>query len=281
MFEAVYTGDDGRVFLFGPSGSNHFMMSDWTGLSVELETAQGYLQIGETLQNATIKGRSIDVTGEMYGEVAERKDALRSACHPLARGTLKINNAYSIRVVVAEAPSFSPHKWSGLFKMQFYAPFPFFRTKEERAELGTIRKQFRLPINYSTPHRFGTREHAAYKNVRNMGDVHVPFAVEIRCIGISDNPILRNLKNGKTIKINQSLFAGDIIRIWRDEQNILQAELESYGETTDIINSIDEESNLEVLEIGDNLLQATDDEGGAGLTVAITYAPGVATIYEH
>ena len=70
------------------------------------------------------------------------------------------------------------------------------------------------------------------------------------------------------------------MNIYRDNDNILRAELTSDGNTSDIISWIDESSDLFELEVGDNLISANDDEGGSSLTAKITFSPAVVALYE-
>ena len=50
--------------------------------------------------------------------------------------------------------------------------------------------------------------------------------------------------------------------------------------SSDVISWIDESSDLFELDVGDNLISATDDDGGASLTAKITYNPVVVAVYE-
>ena len=74
--------------------------------------------------------------------------------------------------------------------------------------------------------------------------------------------------------------AGESINIYRDNDNVLRAELISDGAKSDVIHLIDESSDLFELEVGDNLISANDDEGGASLTAKISFSPAVVALYE-
>ena len=281
MFEVIFEADNGKKFTFGRGGSNYFGMSIGNGVDVALGTAQGFSQIGVTVQTQSIGGRTIDVTGELYGDIESRKNALRNVCAPLTSGRLVFQKTHFIRVYVKAAPSFSAKRGNGLFKMQFFAPFPFFSSVEEKAfSIGGIIKAFRFPINYSTPHRFGTRSAAKATNVENDGDVKVPFRLDIQANGTCTNVKVTNLKTLAFLKLNGTLNLGDRAVIYRDQDNAIRAELTSGGVTTDIIGWIDDDSTLFELAAGENLLAATDDEGGANLSVQFTFHPARAALYE-
>lgn len=281
MFEVIFEADNGKRFVFGRNGNNYFGMNIGNGMEVALGTSQGFSQIGETVETQSVGGRTIDVTGEMYGNILERKDALRKACAPLTSGRLVFQNTHYIRVRVKAAPSFSAVRNNGLFKMQFFAPFPYYSdVNETLAYIGIVIPQFRFPANYSAPHRFGTRNAARYTNVKNDGDVKVPFKAHIQSDGTCTNVTISNLKTFAFLKLNGALNAGDSVEIYRDDNNALRAELTSGGVVSDIISWIDEDSDLFELEVGDNLLSATDDEGGASLSVRFAFNPAVVALYE-
>ena len=114
----------------------------------------------------------------------------------------------------------------------------------------------------------------------NEGDVSVPFSVYIRSSGVSTNVILRNLETLKYLRLNGSLSIGDSVKVYRDEKNILRAELTRDGETVDIISWIDDGSDLFELDQGTNIITFNDDENGANLDVTITFNPAVVAVYE-
>ena len=281
MFEVVFEADNGKKFVFGRNGNNYFGMSIGNGIEVNLGTSQGYSQVGETVETQNVGGRTIDVTGEMYGNIVERKNAIRNVCAPFTSGRLVFRKTHYIRVYVKAAPSFSAARNNGLFMMQFFAPFPFFyEVNEESHTIGTITPQFRFPVNYGIVHRFGSKSAARYTNIINSGDVRVPFRLHLLSSGTCTNVTVTNLKTYAFLKLNGILNAGDSVDIYRDNDNVIRAELTSHGMVSDIISWIDEKSTLFELEVGDNLISANDDEGGVALTARFTFNPAVGALYE-
>lgn len=281
MFEAVFENDNGKVFTFGPNGSNWFGMNIGDAVDITLGTSQGFSQIGETVETMSAGGRAIDVTGKLFGNIVERKNALRNVCAPLSTGRLVFNGTNYIRVYVKSPPSFSAVKNNGLFKMQFYAPFPYFSTFGESHNLiGGIEANFRLPVNYSKPHRFGTRSSDRYTNIINSGDIRVPFKLILRSEGVSTNPTVTNLTTFAFLRVNGTLNSGEYITVYRDNSNVLRAELTQGNVVTDVIDWLDDDSSLFELESGDNLINASDDQGGVGLVVSFSFNPAQAVLYE-
>lgn len=281
MYEVIFENDNGKTFTFGPNGGNWFGMNMGDGMEITLGKSQGFAQIGETVETQAVSGRTLDVTGVVYGDIVERKNALRNVCAPLAFGRLIFQGTHYIRVYVKAAPSFSAVKNNGIFKMQFYAPFPFFSAfSESHLRIGGITPAFSFPINYAEPHMFGTRDAEKYINVINSGDVRVPFKLVIQSEGVSSNPVVTNLQTFAFLKINGTLNSGEYITIYRDDNNVLRAEKTVGSDVQDVITWIDDESSLFELESGDNLISATDDQGGVAMVVNLSFNPAVGALYE-
>lgn len=281
MYEVIFQNDNGKVFTFGPNGGNWYGMNIGNGLEVTLGKSQGFAQVGETVETQSIGGRSIDVTGMLFGDIVGGKNNLRNVCAPLSSGRLIFQKSHYIRVYVKAAPSFSAVKNNGLFKMQFYAPFPFFSAFQESYFLiGGVVPSFRFPVNYGRPHRFGTRSNERYVNVVNSGDVRIPYRLVLRSEGVSTNPTLTNITTFAFLKINGIINIGQFITIFRDDNNVLRAELTDGNQVTDVITWIDDESSLFELDPGDNLISANDEEGGKALIASFTFNPAVGALYE-
>lgn len=281
MYNVVFESDSGEKYVFGKAGNTVFDMDLGSGVPVNIGTSQGFSQIGETMQNRTVSGRTINVKGVVYGNIHERKKTMRKIVAPFSCGRLVFDGEYYTRVCVKNAPTFSSVKNDGRFSMQLFAPFPFFYSiNSQISEIGAINPMFSFPVNYATPHKFGERAAARYKNILNNGDVKVPFSIYLHSSGTSTNIVIANLGTLKTLKLNGTLNFGDFVNIYRDDDNVLRAELTSDGVTSDIISWIDESSELLELEVGDNLISVNDDEGGLSLTAKITFSPAVVALYE-
>ena len=282
MYSAIFSSDNGEKYVFGENGNTVFDMDFGNGVAVDVRTSQGFAQIGETVQSRKVSSRRILVSGVVYGDVYERKTSMRKIFAPFSSGVLKFGNEYYIRVVISETPTFSPVKHDGRFVMQFLAAFPFFRRiKESVFSFGDVLPSFKFPINYSIPHNFGETIFERYVNVFNDGDVETYFNVTFQTNSTSVNPTISNLKTFKHLSINGTINVGDVVSIYRDDKNVLRAELFRDGETTDIISWIDEESTLFSLDVGDNLIAVNDDGGLENLFAKISFNPAVVAIYEH
>lgn len=281
MYSVLFESESGQKYLFGADGNTVFDMDFGNGISVNIGTSQGFSQVGETVESMTVGGRTISVKGTVFGNVQEKKTTMRRVFAPFAAGRLIFEGKYYTRVFVKESPTFSPIKNDGRFTMQLFAPFPFFYfTDQKNISVGGIEPLFSFPVNYAEPHTFGRRSANKYSNIYNDGDVAVPLHIYIESFGQSVNPKITNLETLEFLQINGTLTAGDFINIYRDQNNVLRAELTSDGHTQDVLSWIDDGSNLFMLQVGDNLISYDDDVGGASLTVRFSYSPAVVAIYE-
>ena len=279
MYNARFEADNGRVFRFGEN--NIFDINAGDGISVNLGTSQGFSNIGEVLESQSVSGRNLNISGVLFGDIANEKKKLRNAFSPFSGGRLIFNDEYYIRVYVKNTPAFSAVKEEGKFSLQLFAPIPFFYSiKERRFLLGTVKPLFSFPINYKEPHYFGETMINKIVDVNNDGDANVPLNVEISTKATAENIIITNLRTFQYLKINVSIDYGDIVKVWRDEDNVLHATLTSDGEISDIIAAIDETSELFEAVQGENLLTISADSGGDNLNAAFTFNSAAVSVYE-
>lgn len=280
MYNVVFNGDSGKNFLFGAQNNVVFDMDLAAGLSVNIATSQGFSQIGVNVGTRSVQGKTINVSGCIYGDISAGKKQMSSVFSPFSSGKLVFNSKYFIRVFVKDTPSFSPIKTDGRFSMRFFAPFPFFTSVESISqEIGELTKTFQFPTEY-TQHIFGEKSTKRYLNIVNSGDISVPFDLTLRTTSTSVNPMIQNMTSLEFLKFNGTIYSGDELKMYRDSDGILRAYLKREEEVQDVISWIDGYSSLFHLSVGDNLILATDENGGTSLTARIGFCPAVGGVYE-
>ena len=282
MYSARFESDNGLTFVFGKKGGNVFDMDLGSGVSVDIGTSQGFSQIGETVETLAVNGRPITVTGVLFRDVDNQKKNMRKIFAPFVAGKLIFEDGHYTRVYVQDPPSFSSVKEDGRFTMQLFAPFPYFYGQnEESVQIGGIVPMFRFPVNYAESHSFGKRSENRVSAIYNDSDVKVPYGFQIRVNGISTNPTVTNLMTFEYLKINGAFSSGYVIEVYRNENNVLVANLTDSDENvTDIISMIDDDSTFYELSVGDNLISINDDEGGVGMSATVSFKPVVVALYE-
>lgn len=282
MYSAIFESDNGSVFVFGKNGGNVFDMDLGSGVSVDIGTSQGFSQVGETVETMGVNGRPISVKGVLFQDIDNQKKNMRKIFAPFVAGKLTFEDGHYTRVYVQDPPSFSSVKQDGRFTMQLFAPFPYFYGSDKKnAQIGDVIPMFSFPVNYSESHSFGERSENRFSTIYNDSDVKVPYGFQIRVNGISTNPTVTNLLTFEFLRINGSFGAGYVIDVYRNDNNVLVANLtDSDGNVTDIISMIDEDSTLYELSVGDNLISINDEEGGVGMSASVSFQPVVVALYE-
>ena len=282
MYSARFESDNGLTFVFGKNGGNVFDMDLGSGVSVDIGTSQGFSQIGETVETLAVNGRPITVTGVLFRDIDNQKRNMRKIFAPFVAGKLIFEDGHYTRVYVQDPPSFSPVKQDGRFTMLLFAPFPYFYGQnEESVQIGSIVPMFRFPVNYAEPHSFGKLSEGRFSTIYNDSDVKVPYGFQITVNGTSTNPTVTNLLTFEFLKINGTFNAGDVINVYRDENNVLVANMtDNNGNVADIVSMIDDDSTLYELAVGDNLISINDDEGGVGMSAKVSFKSVVVALYE-
>lgn len=282
MYSVKYKGDNGKEIVLGRDGGIVCDVNFGEGLTVNMSLAQGFKQIGESVQGKSVGGKTIKINGVIFNDVHTRKELIRDVFAPFTAGYLIFENKYKIRVHVKSTPSFSTNKMDGRFMLQLFAADPFFYSLMEKSELvGEIEPKFSFPVNYAEPHMFGDISTKRDLLLNNTGNVPVFYSLELTSISGSLNPVLTNLRTFEFLKINGSLDIGDKVKVYRNEDGILRAELIHDGDTTDILSWIDEASTFYSLNAGENLVAINDEGGGLGLMARISFNPAVSAVYEY
>ena len=286
MYKAKFVDAQNNVFLFDVANGIVFDIEGLSGISVDHTMAQGVQQIGETVSVRSVGSKSLTVTGVIYRNIVSTKRRMRNIFAPFVSGRLIFNDKYYLDVSVKDTPSMSPEVDRGTFTMQLLAPYPFFKMVEESVvRLGGAVKLFRFPINYTDTHTFADRGAERYVNVINNGDVDSDFVMTISTTSVSQNPRITNLNTLEFLQINRTLYEGEQIKIWRDENGVLMVSLiDEDGGDTDVFSDLDENSNLFALHRGDNVLGASaqiDGETVYNLMVLVSFNPAVVGVFDE
>ncbi len=238
-----------------------------TGRAVNLNTTQGYEQIGETVQSTSLGGQIITVYGTIPRRNTSAKLALLRAFLPLTKGRLVWEDRYFMDVYVKDSPTVTQEKHSD-FILSLFASYPYWqKLSENYYELGGLSGGFRFPVNYATPHRFATYSSETQFNAVNNGDSAANFTLNITSGGADlVNFAVTNIKTLKFIRFTGTLPAETKLEMYRDGGQLY---IKAGG--ADAFDLIDDTSDLFSLDPGDNVLLFTADSGAAEAKIAITF----------
>ena len=82
MFDAIFTASSGQSFSFGYKAGVLYSIDPIGDLPVELETSQGYQQVGATVESRSISGVTRTITGRILRNTAYLKRQLRDIFTP-------------------------------------------------------------------------------------------------------------------------------------------------------------------------------------------------------
>ena len=88
VFDAIFTASSGQSFSFGYKAGVLYSIDPIGDLPVELETSQGYQQVGATVESRSISGVTRTITGRILRNTAYLKRQLRDIFTPGATGRL-------------------------------------------------------------------------------------------------------------------------------------------------------------------------------------------------
>ena len=222
-------------------------------------------QIGETVERQSVAGVSRELIIHCHSPHGDADAELLLEKLPyFTSGTMYFEDRFFCRFVLSKTPyTKSIHPYPVLDFMLF-CPKPFWYNLQAQSFcINGFVPSFRLPINYSTPHRFGVRTSIGWLNAYN---------------GAVVNPTVLNIITGQSIRILTTLTPGQVIEIYRTTTDKLAVKRTEDGTEENIFSLLDEDSDLLELAPGDNLLKATADSGETSLQVTVRFYPMVSGI---
>lgn len=136
------------------------------------------------------------------------------------------------------------------------------KTQEISTFIGGWQLPFKLPVKFKE--KSGT---AAI--IENEGSLSTPLIVEFA--GPAENPSITNEETGEMIKVNSSIYEGDVLEIGTQNGNIKVLIHRSDGTEEDAFNQIDYSSQFMQLLPGVNLIRYDTENDSAPQSVYITY----------
>lgn len=254
-----------------------YSLDPLNGVDVDLQTSQGVNQIGQTVERQSVAGVYRELIIHCHSRHGDADAVLLLNSLPyFTKGTLYFGDRYFCRFVLSKTPyTKSIHPYPVL-DMMLFCPKPFwYDLTAQSFLLGGFTPAFQLPVNYSAPHRFGTRTTAGWLNARNPGVLAVPFTATLKSDAEVVNPRVENIVTGQSIGLLTTLSPGQTIEIYRTTTDKLAVKRTTAGAEENIFSLLDEDSDLVELAPGDNLLRVDADSGADNLQAAVSFYPMV------
>lgn len=268
VFRYVNENGDSITFTY----ENGFVINKPNGIdsvTVNLSQAVGINQVGSTIQSTNVQSRPVVVSGRLIGELHQlNKEKLISVVRPDLKAKLYADDYY-LDVIPTSTPTVEPRSEFAAFQFSVLAAYPYWqKDASTRAQLLSVSGGFKFPWNVSKAYRFGIVEQAQFIVIPNNGQLPVPFTLTLLAKSECENPRIINANNGKHLTINKTIQAGERVVVEITHERIYA----TSSVDGDIRGALSIRSNLNRLEVGDNVLKPEADSGLGQLEIAIDFA---------
>ena len=265
--------DVGAVLHLGWDYDAPYSLDPLNGLDVDIKTAHGSNQTGDTVESQSVGGVSRTLNVVFWGSHA--LDNARCFAKKLpyyTSGTMYFGDAYFARFVLQKTPYFSSYT-EPRCSLMLYSPKPYWYSLTATASvLGGYQPAFTFPVCYDS-HIFGIKQDGTAAVLRNEGSLPVPFTAVLRCEMPVVHPRVVDLRTGAFIGFDLTLEDGDRLEIYRSTTDRLACTLTRGGKTENIFAKLDEDSTLTELQPGDNVLSMQADSGAGYLQASVSFYP--------
>lgn len=277
VFDAVFTTSDGQSFAFGYAAGVLWSCAPLGDLPVDLETSQGYQQVGATVESRSISGVTRTITGRILRNADYCKRQLRDIFAPSVTGRLTVAGKYYCDAEVQRCPAISAALRWPTFSFQLYCPNPYWHSVTETlAATIKVTPVFRLPACY-TSHQYGIREQASYIRILNDGLDTQNWKLSLTARGDVVNPGVINPETGESLRFVTTLQDGDELQVYRENGQLRVGQVID-GKNYDVFAVLDESSDLWTVYHGAQTWQRTADSGDSWLFLSLTMHAAFTTI---
>lgn len=268
-----YVNENGDTLIF--EYANGYLINKPSGIDtvqVNLTHSQGINQVGGAVESKTVQPRPVTINGIIVGSDAEaRKTQLMSVVRPDISGKLYADDYY-LNVDVTATPTIEAKESFAHFQFSVNAPYPYWQKENIITQtLSGVEGQFKFPWNISRAYRFGGLMASQFMNVRNDGQLPVPYTVTFYAKNQVVNPQITHVTTGETLVINKVMVAGErvVVEITHDRTYV------TSSVDGNIRGALDLDSTLFSLGVGDNVIKPEAKSGLNQLEVQIDFAPEI------
>ena len=266
--------DAGAVLHLGWDYDTPYFIDPLNGIDVELKTAQGRNQVGDTVEEQVVSGVSRTLSVAFWGaDALPRAWAFTKKLPYFTKGTLYFGDRYFTRFVLQKLPYFSSYTPQPRCELMLYSEKPcWYDLNAVSSVLGGYRPAFRFPVCYDS-HIYGIKQDGTAAVLRNDGSLPVPFTATLRCDMPVEHPKVVDLRTGAFIGFDLTLQPEETLEIYRSTSDRLACTLTRAGVTENIFAKLDEDSTLTELQPGDNVLSMQAESGAGYLQASVSFYP--------
>lgn len=232
-----------------------------TDLGVNIYTAKGSGQDGESYVGQNLPARTITIEGQILRNAEANRRKLISLANPKRAGRLVYQAGDFVAHIpcrVKMLPAFSRGIFPN-FQIEFFCPSPYWRegdgTTPNITDVALWLPLLEFPVEIPEEGmELEVRSPSLIVNVINSGDVAAGITAVFRASAATSNPLLINVETQETLSLTIDMLAGDEIRV-KTGYGEKGAWLTRGGVTTNIFNTVDANSTWLQVHPGDNLIR--------------------------
>lgn len=192
-----------------------FWIEKITGLQtdISLNTSQSVGQRGATVNGQSVQPKKVTVNGAVFGDVEANRAKVLSTVLPLQEAKLTFiqnGGSWYLEGWPTKTPIFEDGVGVQAFQFQFYVPYPYFRSTEQRSyQLSGLRALWRTPF-YTGGHFYISKyTEDAFCRVANAGNVAQAVTLTLLAAAEVTNPVVYNVEQGSHIRVNKVMAPGE------------------------------------------------------------------------
>lgn len=283
MYEIELRNENGNVVVFTPE--NNVVLTDVQGTTsnaVDIARSQGYAQVGETVHDMSIGGKTILFEGVIPDNVNSKIKELLNLIVPQVETEIVFGDWLHIKGYPETTPDIVKNTHSARFQFAIYCPYPYWTTlKSKEISVGGTTGTFEFPLTYEEPHVFGTRSNDVFVVVHNEGNVPSRMKIVLFAGVPVLNPRILNVTSNKRMELMYAMGANEQVVI-DTTGDVVKVKTVYSGEERDITGVLTRESEIFSLEVGDNVLKLDADVGVTQLDcVLITTSAYTGAFYDE
>lgn len=197
-----------------------FWITGITGIQtdVSLTTSQSAGQQGATVSGQSVQPKKLTVSGAILGrqgraQLEEERRLLLAAVRPLEHAVITFvlgDESWYLEGYPTRTPVLSDGLRPQEFQFQFYVPYPYFRSTEQKQyQIFGLRALWRTP--FYTGGRFYISRHTedAFVHVENSGDTPQSIILTLSAAAEVTDPVVWHVGSGRRIAICRTMAPGE------------------------------------------------------------------------
>lgn len=213
----IYENAAGSI-LFDVAGD--FWIESITGIetNVEIMTTQSVGQLGATANGQAVQPKEPTLNGCIVRNVEERRRQLLAVVLPQVHSRLTFvlqdGSSWYLEGWPKQLPLLSDGLRPQHFQFRFFAPYPYFRSTQQRSyQLSGLTALWRTPFYMTGTKKISAYTEDAFKRIANTGSVPQAIEVEFVAVGEVTDPEVWNVDASRRIGFTRVMQPGERFRV--------------------------------------------------------------------